>query len=212
MLFTLLPRYYHLITGHVFSLPTACVSTFKVIFFIMCIKTHLYQVRLCYDSPRLFDHFIDIVIPYLFTNIFDTPPQKVRKVFSCPVKVHDFSILKSELWEWNSMSKTLYNENKIWQIQIVALVDTGTVPEVPGPLGEHSKGKTTIYFWPVPCAPFRSLCFSTFSPNLPTPFPKLIRAEMTLADLGMILRWSGDDFGMILVWFWYDFGMILGWF
>ena len=44
------------------------------------------------------------------------------------------------------MSKNLYNENKIRQIQIVALVDTGTVPEVPGPLGEHSKGKTTIYF------------------------------------------------------------------
>ena len=25
-------------------------------------------------------------------------------------------------------------------------MDTGTVPDVPGPLGEHLKGKTTIYF------------------------------------------------------------------
>ena len=138
----------------------------------MCIKTHLYQVRLCYDSPRLFDHFIGIVIPYIFTKKIYTPPQKVRKVFSCPVKVHDSSVLKSELWEWNSMSKTLYNENKIWQIQIVALVDTGTVPEVPGPLGEHSISKTTIYFWPVPCAPLCSLCFATFFPKLPAPFSK----------------------------------------
>ena len=70
------------------------------------------------------------------------------------------------------MSKTLYNENKIWQIQIVALVDARTVPEVPGPLGEHSISKTTIYFWPVPCAPLCSLCFSTFSPKLPAPFSK----------------------------------------
>ena len=139
----------------------------------MCIKTHLYQVRLCYDSPRLFDHFIDIVIPYLFTNIFDTPPQKVRKVFSCPVKVHEFSVLKSEFWEWNSMSKTLYNENKIWQIQIVALVDLRTVPEVPGPLGEHSKGKTTIYFLTCAlCAALQPIGFSTLSPKIPTPFSK----------------------------------------
>ena len=63
------------------------------------------------------------------------------------------------LWEWDSMSKNLYNENKIWQIQIVALVDTGTVPEVPGPLGEHLISKTTIYFWKQIGSPLCSLWF-----------------------------------------------------
>ena len=41
-----------------------------------------------------------------FTSFFIKPPQKVRKVFSGVVKVHDASGLKSALREWNSMWKT----------------------------------------------------------------------------------------------------------